>query len=102
MAKLGEIARYVRSKSAGPFWVTIDIFCQDAESFERIARAPQLAPRAIADLFGVSENAVRQFRLPSIQVFKISFPRTAVQGSLADVDSHAGQYFVPLLDVEID
>ncbi len=102
MAKLGEIAKYIRSKSAGPFWVTIDIFCHDGESFERIACAPQLAPRAIADLFGVSENAVRQFRLPSIHVFKISFPRTAVQGSLGDADSHAGQYFVPLLPVEID
>lgn len=102
MAELGDIAKYIRSKSAGPFWVTIDIFCQDADSFERIAASPALAPRAVAELYGVSENSVRQYRLPSIHVFKISFPRTAVQGSLGDVDSHAGQYFVPLLSVEID
>ncbi len=102
MAELGDIAKYIRSKSAGPFWVTIDIFCHDADSFERIAGSPALAPRAVAALYGVSENGVRQYRLPSIHVFKISFPRTAVQGSLGDVDSHAGQYFVPLLSVEID
>ncbi len=102
MTKLGEIAKYVRSKNAGPFWVTIDIFCADAESFERIARAPQLTPRAIAALYGVSENEIRQFHVPALHVFKVSFPRPTAQGSLRDVDSHAGQYFVPLLSLEID
>lgn len=102
MAKLGDVAKYIRSKSAGPFWVTIDIFCKDAVSFDRIARSPALAPRSIASLFGVSENAVRQFRLAGINVFKLSFPRSVVQGAPHDVDSHAGQYFVPLLSVEIE
>lgn len=102
MAKLGEIAKYVRSKNAGPFWVTIDIFCTDAEDFERVANAPGLAPRAIAGLFGLSENEIRQFRVPSLHVLKISFPRPTAQGSPGDADSHAGQLFVPLLSVEID
>ena len=102
MAKLGDVAKYIRSKSAGPFWVTIDIFCDDAASFDRIVRSPALAPRAIASLFGVSENMVRQFPLPGINVLKMSFPRWAVQGAPHDVDSHAGQYFVPLLSVDIE
>jgi len=102
VAKLGDVAKYIRSKSAGPFWVTIDIFCEDAASFDRIAGSPALAPRAVARLFGVSENMIRQYRLPSIHVFKISFPRPHVQGSPGDADSHAGQYFVPLLSVDLD
>ncbi len=102
MARLGEIAKYIRSKSAGPFWVTIDIFCDDRATLERIAGSPALAPREIAALFGVSENSIRQFRLPGINVLKLSFPRPAVQGSPQDLDSHAGQYFVPLLSVEIE
>lgn len=102
MAELGNVVKYIRSKSAGPFWVTIDIFCEDEADFERVAGSPALAPRALARLFGVSENMIRQYRLPSINVFKISFPRPHVQGSPGDVDSHAGQYFVPLLSVEID
>jgi hypothetical protein len=102
MAKLGEIAKYVRSKNAGPFWITIDIFCADAEGFERIANAPGLSPRAIAGVYGISENEIRQFRVPSLYVFKISFPRPTAQGSPGDADSHAGQLFVPLLSVDID
>lgn len=102
MAELGTVAKYIRSKSAGPFWVTIDIFCECGTDFERVAGSPALAPRALAKLFSVSENMIRQYRLPSINVFKISFPRPHVQGSPGDVDSHAGQFFVPLLSVEID
>ncbi|MGL3822222.1 DUF4387 domain-containing protein [Sphingopyxis sp. R3-92] len=102
MAELGSIAKYIRSKSAGPFWVTIDIFCEDNASFERVARSPALAAREIAALFGVSESMVCQFQLPSIHVLKISFPRPHVQGSPGDADSHAGQYFVPLLSVKVD
>jgi len=29
MAKLGAVVEKVRSKNAGPFWLTIDIFCDD-------------------------------------------------------------------------
>ena len=102
MDKLGDIAKYVRSKNAGPFWITVDIFCGDTDSFERIASAPELSPRKIAALYDVSENAVRHFRLPDLKVVKLSFPRRVAQGGYGDADSHAGQYFVPLLTVEID
>ena len=27
MATLGETVRYLRSKNAGPFWLTVDAFC---------------------------------------------------------------------------
>ena len=27
MAKLEEVAKYIRTKNAGPFWVTAEIFC---------------------------------------------------------------------------
>ena len=37
MSKLSDVAYYVRSKNAGPFWVTIDIFCNNEESYKRIA-----------------------------------------------------------------
>jgi hypothetical protein len=36
------------------------------------------------------------FRIPSLNVVKISFPRPVSQGSLRDRDMHAGQHHVPL------
>lgn len=101
MPSLKDVAHYVRSKAAGPFWVTVDIFCADQEAFDRIRRAPSLSAPAIAAIYGVSANAVKVFEAPALNVVKISFPRTEPQGSRRDADSHAGQYFVPLLDLPI-
>ncbi|WVH81819.1 DUF4387 family protein [Lentzea sp. DG1S-22] len=39
---------------------------------------------------------VQIFRIPSLNVVKISFPRPVAQGGLLDRDVHAGQHHVPL------
>ena len=101
MPSLSQLASYVRSKNAGPFWVTVDIFCPDAQSLERVARSASLSAEAIGELYGVDARRVAHFRDDGLHVMKISFPRREAQGSTRDRDSHAGQYFVPLLDVEI-
>lgn len=101
MQSLRDVAQYVRSKAAGPFWVTIDIFCGDTAAFERICKAPSLSAAAVARTYGVAPDAVKVFEVASLNVVKISFPRVRPQGSARDADSHAGQYFVPLLDAQI-
>jgi hypothetical protein len=98
---LKDIAKYVRSKNAGPFWVTIDIFCNDEPTFRQLCAAEPLKPEALARLYGVALEHVAIFRDEPLKVIKISFPRAVVQGSAQDVDSHAGQYFVALLNVPI-
>jgi hypothetical protein len=98
---LKDVAQYVRSKNAGPFWVTIDIFCGDAAAYDRIRRAPSLSRGAVAKLYGVAPEAVKVFEDEPLKVVKISFPRPVAQGSARDTDSHAGQYFVPLLDAPV-
>ena len=101
MASLKDIAQYVRSKAAGPYWVTVDIFCGDSAAFERVRKAPALGRTAVGRLYGVAEDAVKVFEVPALNVVKISFPRVAIQGSAHDADSHAGQFFVALLDAEV-
>ena len=101
MPLLKDIAKYVRSKNAGPFWVTIDIFCKDEPTFRLLCAAGSLKPDALARLYGVAPENVAIFRDEPLKVIKISFPRAVVQGSAQDVDSHAGQYFVTLLNLPI-
>ncbi|MEV1155937.1 DUF4387 family protein [Micromonospora chokoriensis] len=50
----------------------------------------------IARLYGVRTDAIRTFRIPALNVVKVSFPRPVAQGSLRDRDIHAGQHHVPL------
>jgi hypothetical protein len=93
---VGSVAELVRSKNAGPFWQTLEIFCSSDENYRAVAENPSLDAGAIARLYRVDPNTVRIYRLPAIRVVKISFPRPTVQGGRHDRDMHAGQQHIPL------
>lgn len=98
---LGQVAQHVRSKNAGPFWITIDIRCGNQRDFERCVQAASLQPSAIAAIYGVDLNLVKRFELPDLRVLKISYPRQRPQGGAAERDMHGGQQYVRLLDALI-
>lgn len=93
---LQDLAIEVRSKNAGPFWVTMELFMRDAAGYAVVADETFINEDVIAKLYDVPADGVRIFRLPSLNVVKISFPRPIPQGSLRDRDIHAGQHHVPL------
>ncbi len=93
---LADLAHEVRSKNAGPFWVTLELFLRDADGYRVAADETFLNERVVASLYQVGEETIRIFRIPSLNVVKISFPRPVSQGSLRDRDMHAGQHHVPL------
>ncbi len=101
MAKLGEMARLIRSKNAGPFELTFDIMFDDKERFQRVLDSHALSPRLIADLYQVPLEDVKFFVVPAALAFKASIPRPRFQGDLLDSDGHGGQQYAPLLDIEI-
>jgi hypothetical protein len=96
---LGDLAIEVRSKNAGPFWVTMELFMADADGYA--AAAETVDEALIARLYRVPEADVRIFRIPELDVVKISYPRPVGQGSLRDRDVHAGQHHVPLAGVAV-
>lgn len=102
MPKLSEVCRHVRSKNAGPFWITLDLSFPDRETFDRYAEASVLQPTAIGALFGVDPKQVKLFRVPDLSVIKISYPRRSPQGGTMERDMHGGQQYIRLLDVELD
>jgi hypothetical protein len=93
---VADLALEVRSKNAGPFWVTLEVFLRDAAGYAVVAAPGFLDAAVIAGLYGVAAETVQIFRIPELNVVKISFPRPVVQGSLHDRDIHAGQHHVPL------
>jgi hypothetical protein len=101
MAKIRDVCRHVRSKNAGPFWVTIDLFFNGADNFERYARSESLSPELFESLYGANPDWVRRFAVESLNVVKISYPRPHPQGWRGERDMHQGQSFVRLLDVEV-
>jgi uncharacterized protein DUF4387 len=98
---LQDRALEVRSKNAGPFWVTMELFMRDEAGYRAAADAGFLNEDVIARLYGVPAGGVQIFRIPALNVVKISFPRPVPQGGLRDRDIHAGQHHVPLALLEL-
>ena len=93
---LDEIAEQVRSKNAGPFWQTLDVFFNSADDFDRVVTSKVISEQVVADLYHVDPSLVRIFHLPAIRAVKVSFPRSVIAGSFEDRDLHAGQQHVLL------
>jgi hypothetical protein len=91
----------VRSKNAGPFWITIDLFFDGEENFRKYRDATALGPGLFATLYGTDADQVKRLAVDSLRMIKISYPRPQPQGWMGERDMHGGQQFARLLEVEI-
>jgi hypothetical protein len=98
---LGELASEVRSKNAGPFWVTLDVFFASEPDYLLAVNSGVLSGETISSLYQVDPVTVKYFELPGIRAVKISFPRPVTAGSFEDRDLHAGQQHVPLAGLRL-
>lgn len=94
MPNVGDIAQKVRSKNAGPFWLTLDIFCGDGPAFDQITQT--LSTDRVAALFHTTPDQIKRFDIAALHVVKFSLPRPQIQGSLKDRDMH-GAGWAPLV-----
>ncbi len=98
---IGDLAKLVRSKNAGPFWLTLDVFCDTEAAYATVAAEHVITPDRIGELYDVDPAMVRVFRLPDLRVIKVSFPRPITAGSVGDRDMHGGQQHVPLGELPV-
>lgn len=101
MPKLREVVRHIRSKVAGPFWVTLDIYFPDREHYMRWHASPTLQPDSIARVYDVEPQLVAIYPVESLDMVKISYPRAQPQGGIVERDLHSGQQYVYMLDLEM-
>ena len=99
MNTIESTVKYIRSKNAGPFWLTIDAFCNNVEDTERVAAAFENNRAKIAADFQVKSEDLQIYCLKNIFVAKISLLRVPIEGSRNERDMHGGQQYVSLLDI---
>jgi len=97
--RLGDKVLKVRSKNAGPFWITIDIFCGTPEAFAEVSE--KLETQRVADLTGTPLQLVKRFDIEDLRVVKLSIPRPVVQGSRDDRDMHGAALAVLIEEMEL-
>jgi hypothetical protein len=99
MTRVADIALKVRSKNAGPFWVTVDVFCGTKVAYDTLRAA--LKTEAIAALYQQPTQALKRFDIPDLNVIKFSFPRPVIQGHRSDRDMHGAQWSTLLAEMKI-
>jgi hypothetical protein len=102
--KLSELATVIRSKSAGPFLETFDIYFERDEAYARVRDSGVLTKDFIAKLYKTSpENVIGVFFVDAAKGIKISIPKPPNEAS-GDVhcrDLYGAQQYIPLLDIDI-
>lgn len=100
MPQFKTLVEKIRSKNAGPFWLTVDIFCRPEFTVDQVS--PLVTNERIADLFCVSADEVLRFEQADIDVIKFSFPRPSIQGTRVDRDMHGASFAILLEEMEVD
>lgn len=100
MSELGQIVEKVRSKNAGPFWLTVDIFCGTPDAFARVRDG--VSTDRIARLFQTSPDQIKRFDIPDLNVVKFSLPRPAIQGTVADRDMHGASWAALVAELDVN
>tara|TARA_Y100001958_G_scaffold32776_1_gene21321 strand:+ start:297 stop:596 length:300 start_codon:yes stop_codon:yes gene_type:complete len=98
LSTLGEKVKKIRSKNAGPFWITVDVFCGDKKVYKDVRN--KLKNSKISSLFMISEHDLNRFEIDNLNVIKFSFPRKTIQGDIFDRDMHGAQLAVLLSEMK--
>jgi hypothetical protein len=93
--------RLIRSKDAGPFMLTIDLFFANAAVHEAFRSSGVLAESVIAQLYGITPDEVDSYDMAEISAMKLSFPRAGrlvPSGDFGDTDITGGQQYAVLIE----
>ncbi len=96
-----EVAKLIRSKNAGPFWLTLDVMFEDPEVYRHVRDRQIVTPEKIAQLYGLQPKQVLVVAADSALAIKAAMPRVRSSGSPADSDVFGGQQYAPLLGLEL-
>lgn len=102
MPRLGELAKLIRSKNAGPFQLTFDIMFDDAELYRKVKASGALNQALFAGLYRTLIDQVLYVEHDQALAFKVTIPRPIFSGALGDTDIFGAQQFDPIAQIEID
>lgn len=99
---LGQLAKVVRSKNAGPFRFTFDIFFDDRDKYELVKQSGVINAETISKLYRIHEDKILGiYFVDEALGIKITVLRHASSGSPEDTDVYGAQQHAPLLGLEI-
>lgn len=98
---LGELAKLIRSKNAGPFTLTFDVMFEDEATYRRVLDSKVLTKEVFAKLYRMPVDEVMFFEHDAARAIKVSIPRPYIQGDREDGDMYGGQQHAPLVELVV-
>ena len=99
--KLREVVKVIRSKNAGPFLLTFDVFFSSREHFDRAYASQAFDAKAAARAFNLEPDQILGFKYyPFAAAVKFTIRRSIASGSPGDSDVYGAQQHAPLLDLQ--
>lgn len=98
--KLIDTAKILRSKNAGPLYITYDIIFENAEQMKKVYAA--LTKEQIAAAYDVDVNSITIIPYEIVDSIKITFPRKMVSGCIREDDVYGCQQHMPLANLEVN
>ena len=99
MKKLIDYTKILRSKNAGPLFITFDLIFHNNEDMVYVFQ--HLTKEHISQAYQVSVEKIDIIVYGVVNSIKITFPRKNISGSLADNDIYGCQQHVPLANIEL-
>ena len=100
--QLRDVLASIRSKNAGPFAFTIDIFFQQETDWQAVVDQAVLTPDSMSELYMIEPERIRVHNFKPALAIKVAIQREIPAGSPGDRDIFSGQQFVPVLGVTFD
>ncbi len=99
MKRLVDYTKILRSKNAGPLFVTFDLIFSGSEEMDYVLA--RLKKADVAKAYGIEEKEIDIIAYKVVNSIKITFPRQSISGSLCDGDIYGCQMHMPLASIEI-
>lgn len=99
MKRLIDYTKILRSKNAGPLFITFDLIFNDRESMQYVLKS--LTKEQVAEAYAVDVEKIDIIAYEVVNSIKITFPRKNISGSLADNDIYGCQQHMPLANLMI-
>lgn len=101
MPTLGDMVEIIRSKNAGPFFLTIDLLFDDKTKYLKVKNSDILKAGTISKLYKVNKKDVKIYYYDKAKGIKITIPRRFSSGCMYDTDVFGAQQHTLIMALKI-
>jgi Domain of unknown function (DUF4387) len=100
---IGDIAKFVTSKNAGPFLLTLDVVFPDEATYRRFKALRALDRATVARLYSIEEKDVLKIiEFDPAYAMKVTMRRRWGSGAVGEHDVYGAQQHVPLMQHSVE